>query len=394
MKPFEESHETLTRREFFARSAAALTTTGLLKGMSVTPGKKEIVHRTLGKTKIKIPIVGMGVMNAGNPALLYQSFKQGVRLFDTAKAYGNGENERMVGTFLKQLGKRQEVIIQTKILDPVGVGMGRTRDPLTPGQVKKRFKENFEGSLRRLNTDYVDILFYHAVDSKSRLYDRGVKEALSLVKKEGKARFIGVSTHSNILDDIVESNLFDVVMVQLNFTMAGDTEHLEAIKRAAAKGMGVIAMKTQGGNRMAGGIMNHGAALKWVLRNECITAAIPGYTTSDQLEANVSAAYNLEYTKEEEEFLGDKRIPAAANFCRMCGECRRSCPRNVDIPVLMRVHMYRFGYGNGSRAREMLSTIDKSSGLKNCVACNSCKAYCRNHVNIASNITDLRYYDK
>jgi predicted aldo/keto reductase-like oxidoreductase len=381
----------ITRRSFISSSCAGLISAGLIGPFNLFPGEeKQIIRRTLGRTGLKVPIVSMGVMNARNPEIIKHSFQLGVRLFDTAKAYGNGKNEQLLGQVVKDPGIRRQVILQTKILHPVGSGLGRSPEPLPEKEIKKKFIEKVNGSLRRLQTDYIDVLYYHAVDDLGRLNDAGVKEALLQLKKEGKTRFLGISTHSKILDQICAAGVFDIIMVQLNFIMADDTEHTRSIQKAAAKGLGIIAMKTQGGNRLAGSIMNHSAALKWVLKNEWVTTAIPGYTNSEQLKENFSAAYNLEYTKAEKEFLTDRKVKLGMNFCRWCRKCMGDCPQQIDVPTLMRVHMYAFGYNNFQQAYDTLQTIPESANIKNCSSCSSCSVKCRHTVDIAANIKQLK----
>lgn len=381
----------ITRRAFISSSCAGIISASLMGSFDLFPGEeKQIIRRTLGRTGLNVPIVSMGVMNTRNPGIIKHSFQLGVRLFDTAKAYGNGKNELMLGQVVKELGVRRQVILQTKILHPVGRGLGRSPEPLPETEIKKKFIENVNGSLRRLQTDYIDVLYYHAVDDLGRLNDAGVKEALLQLKKEGKARFLGISTHSEILDQICAAGIFDIIMLQLNFTMADDTEYIQSIRKAAAKGSGIIAMKTQGGNRLAGSIMNHSAALKWVLQNEWVTTAIPGYTNLKQLKENFSAAYNLEYTKAEKEFLTDRKVKLVMNFCRWCRKCMGDCPRQTDVPTLMRVHMYAFGYRNFQQAYDTLQTIPGSASIKNCSSCSSCRVTCRHTVDIAANIQRLK----
>jgi len=388
-----------SRREFFWKIPGALGALGFLKlsdsnikspDLLKLP-QKNIIYRTLGRTGIQAPIVSMGVMNTTDPKIIKQSYNAGVRLFDTAAAYRNGENEKMIGRVFKEYSLRKEAILQTKILHPVGVGYGRSSDSMRPDQVRKTFIKKFEESLNRLQTDYADILFYHSVDDVYKLNDPGVREALIQIKNDGKARFLGISTHKKrIIDEVAASGFFDVIMVQINFTMDDDTKYIESIKNAASKGMGIIAMKTQGGNRLARSIMDHKAALKWVLRYEFISTAVPGYTGSDQLKENFSVAYDLRYTEEERMFLENKKVKMGTNFCRQCGQCIVNCPNRADIPALMRVHMYMTGYKNFQLAEDTLNEIPESEGLQNCSYCKKCTVRCRYIVDITKNIEELK----
>ncbi len=395
-----EKHD---RREFLAKPVQWATAVGLLGamgpsllGQSITAqdGAK-ILTRTLGKTGITVPIVNMGVMNADVPGLIRRAYELGMRHYDTAAYYQGGRNEEMVGAMIKQMGVRDKVIIATKVfLRGQGVSM---HDP----QAHDVFRQVFEGSLKRLQMDHVDILYYHAVDSAEDVRADGPLQALAELKREGKTRFIGVSTHRGavVLPEAVRLGVFDVGLVTINYTMASNKEMLDAIDQAAKTGMGIVAMKTQAGGgrgRQSQSVPQNmpphaqTAMLKWVLHNPSITTAIPGATTYQHLEQNITVAFNLEYTDAEKEFLGDKSLASQAQFCQQCGQCRPDCPLGVDIPTLMRSHMYSVQYSNPDLAGRTLASLAKGEGLESCSSCGSCQATCRNSVNIGAKIAQLK----
>jgi predicted aldo/keto reductase-like oxidoreductase len=130
--------------------------------------------------------------------------------------------------------------------------------------------------------------------------------------------------------------------------------------------------------------------LKWVLQHQEIATAIPGYTTIDQLNESFSVAYGIEYTPEEKTWLADKNVQAAIDFCQQCGTCRPACPRGVDIPALMRVHMYAANYANFDQARRTLDELPLEEGLKCCNGCDDCLAACVNRVRIGERISELK----
>jgi predicted aldo/keto reductase-like oxidoreductase len=260
--------------------------------------------------------------------------------------------------------------------------------------------EGFESSLKRLQMDHVDILYHHGVDSVEDAQAEGPLEALQSLKKAGKTRFLGISTHKtvDVLNEAMRLNLFDVALVTLNYTMAHDSAILNTIERAAKSGIGIVAMKTQAGGTVKPDpklpkelpAASQTALLKWVLNHDFVTTAIPGYSTYDHLEQDFSVARNLAYTNEEERFLADKSFAAQMEFCQQCGECTKDCSNHVDIPVLMRSHMYAVQYGNHEMAREMLSSTAAGRGLDACRSCESCTAACRNTVQIGRKIAQLK----
>jgi predicted aldo/keto reductase-like oxidoreductase len=387
------------RREFivkpilWAGAASVLGGTDLLLANPLNEtATGPVLQRTLGKTGLTIPVVSMGVMNADVPGLLRRAYEVGIRHFDTAAGYQQGRNEEMVGQVIKEMGVRDKVMISTK--QP-----SRSR-PQNVAEAKKRFVEGVESSLQRLQMDHVDILYYHGVDSVEDAQAQGPLEALQSLKRDGKARFVGISTHKtqDVVNEAIRLNLFDVALVMLNYTMAQDAGVLNTIERAAKSGIGIVAMKTQAGGTVRPDAklpktlppVSQTALLKWVLNHEFVTTAIPGFSTYEHLEQDFSVARNLAYTDEEERFLADRTFSAQAEFCQQCGQCKEDCPEHADIPALMRSHMYAVQYGNAGRAREMLASVAAGRGLDACDGCASCVVACRNNVQIGRKIAHLK----
>jgi predicted aldo/keto reductase-like oxidoreductase len=158
-------------------------------------------------------------------------------------------------------------------------------------------------------------------------------------------------------------------------------------------------MKTQaGGQRLPNpeSLQNYSsatiniAALKWAMQNENVTTAIPGFDNFEHLEQDFSVASNLEFSDDERKFLGDNEITLGMGFCRQCEKCLASCPNNVDVPTLMRTHMYATQYANSVHARITLDEIPKRMGLAACSSCETCVAKCANSVDIAHRIDELK----
>jgi uncharacterized protein len=401
----------MNRRKFLGNSTKQLVLLNLL-GLSSTSifasksigdqskSKADLQYRVLGKTGIKIPIVSMGVMNANNPNLLKGAWDSGIRHFDTAWYYQNGNNEKMVGSVLRELKvKRDDVIIATK------VGFyGQT--PPDGKERKALFLKRFDESLTRLNMDYADILYFHDARSANDLNDPYILEAFTELKSVKKIRFKGFSAHNYWPDTITDPSVikfYDVMLLTFNFAMFNDQNVFKALTTAHAAGIGLIAMKTQ--CRQDWYKMGlpaeqqkfyvesniNSALLKWVLRHDFITTAVPGFTTFDQLKEDISAASDLKFTKEEEDFFKSKDIKTAIqSVCRHCEKCIGTCPQNADIPSLMRTHMYSFSYGNPLIAKQTLADIKPGRGLDACNDCTKCISKCQFRVPIESRIKELR----
>ncbi len=390
-KPEWNRRDFIVKPIMWAGAARMLAGTNLL-AESADTAKGALLERTLGRTGLNLPIVSMGVMNADVPGILRRSYELGIRHFDTAAVYQNGRNEEMVGSVIKEMGIRDKVVISTK--------QGIRASLQNPADAKKRFIDGVEASLKRLQMDHVDILYHHGVDSADHARAEGPIEALQALKKEGKTRFIGISTHDTVevLNAVIPLNVFDVALVTLNYTMAHDAEKLATIEKAAKSGIGIVAMKTQAGGTVRPDSKlpkelppeSQTALLKWVLNHDFITTAIPGFSTYEHLEQDFSVMRSLAYTDTEKKFLADKAFVAQAEFCQQCGQCREDCPKGVDIPSLMRSHMYAVQYRNVSMARHLLARSETGRGLDACRSCESCRAHCRNTVQIARKIAQLK----
>jgi predicted aldo/keto reductase-like oxidoreductase len=405
--------KSVSRRGFLKGAATGfaaapfLTAASPLKAETGTGSKTErgsLITRTLGRTGLKAPIVALGVMNADNPALVQYAFDKGVRHFDTAAVYQRGQNEAMIGRVLKELGGRKETVIGTKVFVPPN------RRTMSESEVKDFYMKTAEESLQRLQTDYLDILYSHNVGETGWLTNAGVLEALRTLKEQGKARFIGFSTHENmaaVIDAAVGGLPYEVILTTYNYSLAEAGALEAALLKAEAKGIGLVAMKTQcqqgwyrdsietSDNDMykryyTGALMNT-ALLKWALRHPFISWAVPGCTTFAQLDEDMAVASNLDLTPEEAKFLQDRNIKTGMEaVCRLCRECTDRCPRSVDIAGLLRVHMYAASYGNFAHARQVLADIPPDSGLAACAGCDRCLAKCRGRVDIPRRIAELK----
>lgn len=402
------SRKTFNRRKFLGTAAG--TVAGVLalgrasnSSYQVRPAEKPeaLITRTLGRTGFRVPIVSMGVMNADNPELVRRAYEAGIRHFDTANVYQRGRNEEMVGRVLvEELKVRDRVIIATKI------NIFPQQRSAPAEEIKDLHRKRIEESLRRLKTDYVDILYSHDVSDPAWIRNPAVIDSLLEIKEQKKARFIGFSTHQNmneVIKTAIEMKVYDVVLTTLNYSLYDYAEYLETLKKAASVGIGLVAMKTQcqqawyresvpaETRRFYEGPIIHSALLKWALHHEFITTAVPGFTTFEQLYTDIPVASNLEYTGEEKKFLEDRQVKLQmAAVCRACGQCQPTCPKGVDIPAVIRAHMYAASYGNFYQARETLDGLEAGRSIKACADCSGCQARCVRGVNIARRLDELK----
>jgi aryl-alcohol dehydrogenase-like predicted oxidoreductase len=368
--------KTMGRRKFIKTISSTLLGIAAPNIMRVRSslGKSErmssLEYRTLGKTGLKVTTVSMGVMNCSDPAVLHRAFDLGINFYDTADCYMHGRNEEMVGQVFK--GRRDKVFIQTKV---------HAHD-------EKKMRASVERSLRRLQTDYIDVLLWHDISSAKEVSDPKLFEFMTKMKKEGKARFTGFSAHSRmalLLKEVAKSSLHDVALVSYNFTHSKDLQ--EAVALAAKSGIGIVAMKTQAGGykkERMGGLSPHQAALKYVLMDQNVSMAVPGVTTIEQIE-ECAAVMGTSFSKENSKELKQYQSFLQGRICTMCGGCIGECPYGVSHGDLLRAVMYHDGYENDSLVRESLQMITRQD-IQRCSECPSCSVTCRRGIDIRAQV--------
>ena len=333
--------------------------------------KSVLEYRALGKTGLKVTAVSMGVMNCSNPAVLLRAFDLGINFYDTADCYMKGRNEEMVGKAFE--GKRPKVFIQTKV---------HVHD-------EKKMRASIERSLRRLRTDYIDILVWHGHSSPEEVSDPKLFEFMSKMKREGKTRFIGFSAHRNmapLLREAAKSNFHDVALVSYNFTHSKDLK--EAVALAAKAGIGIVAMKTQAGGykkEKMGGLSPHQAALRYILIDQNVSCAVPGVTTIEQIE-ECAAVMGTSISKRDLNELGQYQSFLQGRICTMCGGCMGECPYGVVRSDLLRAVMYHDGYQNDGLVEEALEKTQLLQNIKLCSGCSSCSVTCRRGVDMKAQV--------
>ncbi|MFN8491302.1 MAG: aldo/keto reductase [Caldilineaceae bacterium] len=140
-------------------------------------------YRKLGRTDLSVSSIGLGCVTfsresdeATSFAIMDHAVERGINLFDTAEAYNKGGSETVVGNWLKARGKRDKIVLATKIVPPLN---------------RERLLATAEDSLRRLQTDVIDLYQLHAFDKNTRIEE--TLEALSKLVQAGKVRYIGCS---------------------------------------------------------------------------------------------------------------------------------------------------------------------------------------------------------
>ena len=384
----ENISKKINRRQFIKAgicggAAAALGLTGLseiAEGASMTSAENPVpVYRTLGRTGLKITVVSFGAMLTPEPEVIRAGLDQGINYIDTARRYMNGKNEEIVSQAIK--GLRNKIFLATKTL--------------SSSNTKEDIVRDVEKSLSVLQTDRIDVIQLHNLTSKERAFIPEVREALVKLRQEGKVRFFGVTTHTNQAEVVnaVASDpgrFFDTVLVGYNFKSGPELK--QAIARSAEAGIGVVAMKTQAGGYQAaalGTVSPHQAALKWVLQDTNVTAAIPGMKDLSQVKED-TAVMGLALTRRDEQILKQYGRAISPYYCQLCGRCEGLCSRGVAISDINRCLMYAEAYGSLDLAMDTYREIPTRASLKACLDCSECTASCVNGINIPAKLERAR----
>lgn len=314
----------------------------------------------LGKTGLKVSRLCLGTMTYGDPQwrewvlpeeasrpFIKRALEVGINFFDTADVYSQGVSEKILGQALKDFARRDQVIIATKVFNQVGDG------PNDRGLSRKHILDSIDASLRRLQTDYIDLYQIHRWDYETPIEE--TLEALHDVVKSGKARYIGASSmyawqfaKALYLADLHGWTRF--VSMQNHYNLVYREEEREILPLSRAEGIGVIPWSPLARGFLAGNRQRQGfgetaraktddfahklyyeesdfqvvdrvvdlakqrgvspaqIALAWLLHQTGVTAPIIGASKAEHLEEAI-ASVELQLDDEERAFLEEPYKP-------------------------------------------------------------------------------------
>jgi len=277
----------ITRREFIEQTTATVAAVSALG--TAGAAAETIPQRDFGRNGIKVPILAFG---CGSRFLAYkdeevalrilnEAIDSGITYLDTAAAYGNGESERRVGKVMAT--RRKDVILATKIPENA-----RTRD----GALRA-----FEESLKRLQTDRVDVVHLHSLKEADDLAaieaPDGALKALYQLRDQKVARFIGMTSHTNgaIMAQAIARHDLNAVQMAMNPSRALQFEEL-ALPAARKKRLGIICMKVAAQDKLLGGAPGT-AAMASLIRYAWslpVSTAVVGMPKPEFIKENLAAA--------------------------------------------------------------------------------------------------------
>jgi len=365
----------LNRRNFLTTLASGVLGLGVVGRAKAEPGgtrpgqagastPKIGKFNPLGKTGLKVSDVSFGAISLFESNVLRYAHECGVNYFDTAEGYLRGKGEIYVGQGLKEV--RDKVIITTK--HPLDF-----RQKIDKASLITRVEE----SLKRLQSDYVDVTMAHGIDDLTPLLNnQEVLSAYDQLKKDGKVRFTGFSTHNAkvTLKQALDTNFAQVVLVMYNHMEGKEIEPL--IKAAREKGIGTVAMKIFAGG-MQGSLKSMvspevsypQAAIRWVMSNPDVDTCIPTVSSYSHVEEYVVAS-GKPLDRAALAMIGRYREQAHSLYCRVsCTECLSACPRNVAVNDVLRYAMYFEHYRMEKMAMDHYAEMAEDRKPLGCADC-------------------------
>ena len=378
-----EKQNTIDRRNFLKVAGAAglssvLVSTGAMAGPNQSNAKEkpqkpkypQVPKRKLGKTKVKIPCLSFGTfqVDVDNQILLRKTLQYGVNFWDTAYNYGGGNSELGIGKFLTKNPKvRKNLFLVTKAS---GVR--------TPEEIEKRLAT----SLKRMNTDYIDLYYgLHQCSNPAWLTNR-VKKWAESAKKRKLIRHFGITTHQNpekVLAAAAKLPWIEVIMTPFNFHLMQDPEMQAAVDACHKAGIGLIAMKTLGMGQkiktdadkklvehfLQRGFTKEQAKIKLVLEDKRFASACVGMKNVSVLNSNLAVAFDkTKLTQADREVFSQYAKATCDGYCAGCAYiCDSALADTPYVSDIMRYLMYYNSYGEQAEAKRLFAQIP--AGVRN-----------------------------
>lgn len=350
--------------------------------------------RRFGRTNLQVSIVGFGgtwisELNTDSAVkIVRKAFDLGINYFDTAKL--DGDSEEKIGAALKSV--RDKCIIATK----------------TGSRTRKESLEDFKSSLRRLQTDRLDLIQLHGIDDEKTLAkamgNDGSLQTCKEARSQGLVDFVGITGHKpSVLVKAIETGEFDTVLVPLNVVTRQALEEL--LPTAKKHDVGVAVMKPLSAKtsklitclyKPSLSLLSDEPELKAMLGNDNksmvssllryvlaqdIAVTIPGLRSINEVDiaADVGEKFNGLTQDERVRF----NTPLGESYCRDCGLCL-PCPQNLDIAAIIRFHTLYASYGLKNWAKKLYNGLEVKADK--CSKCGECQSKCPYQLSIVSMI--------
>jgi uncharacterized protein len=316
--------------------------------------------RILGKTGLNVSEIGFGgipiqrVPEDKTYVLIKECIDSGINFFDTARVYTDSEEK--IGKAINDIG-REKAIIASKAKVYTATEM----------------KTELLKSLKKLNTNYIDLYQIHAVGSTGQLdtifSDTGALSYLKKAKLKGLIHHIGITGHKPlILEKAVESGEFETVQFPFNYIEY--KSFLKLLNTSCSMGVGTIIMKPLAG----GALKNIESALRFILSYP-ISVVIPGMDSVGQVRQNAMVMGKGRYFSDTDKAtLKKEKQDIGKEFCRQCQYCM-PCPKGIDISSILCLDAYNERYGLVEWAKKRYKhAIMHKADL--CIDCGLCEIKC------------------
>ncbi|HEX7410338.1 MAG TPA: aldo/keto reductase [Candidatus Binatia bacterium] len=329
-------------------------------------------YRRLGRTNAMVSDISLGSGRINDAQVARYAIERGITYFDTAPDYSDNLSERVLGEAIK--GHRDQIFLATKFC---------VRDGHLPNDTPvAQIIEAVEGSLKRLQTDHVDLIHVHSCDRVERLLAPNIHEAFDRLKEQGKVRFLGVSTHTPNLEEVanaaIDSGRFDVMMLAYHFGMWPSFGAI--LDKAKAHDVGIVAMKTLKGAKhtnladfRAEADSYAQAAFRWVLSNPAVACLVISIYEQRQVDEYVFAS-GAAVRPTDVALLRRYDDLVTGDYCQPhCGVCLDSCAYDLPINDVLRYRMYFKDYHWESEGQRLYAKLERNAS-----ACLDCAAPCAN----------------
>lgn len=362
-------------------------------------------YNTLGKTGYKTSLLGFGAMRFpvidNNPEnidmpkameMVHYAIDNGINYIDTAYPYHRGQSEVFLGKALKN-GYREKVVLVTK-------------SPLWMIKKQSDFDKYLDEQLKRLDTGYIDIYLFHALNEKfwNIVTEHKLLDSMVNAVKDGRIRHIGFSFHAGygLFCKIIDSFDWDLSMVQYNYTDADEQAGVKGIIYARSRNIPVAVMEPLRGGDLINCMPNDVVeilnsakvpksllewAFGWLLGQKELGIIISGMSDLDQVKQNIGIfSQDHKFTEDDFEVLAKacKLLESKKRVkCTLCGYCD-ICPQNIPIAEVLHIYNSYLLFQKETSKKYYAGLIKQNKGFNSCVACKKCEEICPQSIEVIS----------
>ncbi len=296
--------EQISRKEFFTKALTGIAGIGLVSKNLTGLLSSGPELRDIGNTGLMLSPICFGAPRTNEESLIKYALERGMNFIDTGRAYGNGNNEKLVGRAIS--GIRSKVVIQSKIRLEENELPSKGKGRKGAEEIRSALSFKLEASIKALNTDYIDIMLYHDAIDENLLFHQETMKFFAEMKKSGVIKAHGFSTHNDYMNLPARNNsevFYNVIMVPFNhkgsfvhsvtgnYSEWDQNKLISILTEAGKKGIGIIAMKTCSGGKYSPSANiepGYKEAVLWVLQHKFISSAAIAMSNFEQVDEHTS----------------------------------------------------------------------------------------------------------